>query len=66
MKEGPCFPKAQPSFLMDISSSPRKLSSLLCSLSDLGLLSDVRVFLFLKKKKKIAFIKLAEVWLPFS
>lgn len=64
MKEGPCFSKAQPNFLMDSSSSPRKLSSLLCSLSDLGLLSDLLGFFFFLEKK-IAFIKLAEVWLPF-
>lgn len=37
-REGPCFCKAQSSFLMDISSSPKEafFSSLLCSLSDLG------------------------------
>lgn len=47
-------------FLMDISSSPRKLFLLFCAIC---LISELDLLSFSLKKKIPAFIKLAQVWL---
>lgn len=59
VREGPCFCKAQLSFLVDISSSPGKLSShLFCAICLIwDFIWFMMIFFFFKKK--IAFIKLA-------